>query len=116
MTVATETYNGWTIYEGATFLEKLRFKSGCELLDISTWLFTMTIASKKDADGVLFTLTLGSGITLVDDNTAIEIELTDAQTATIAPASLVYQLDVELPSGEVQRRLVGTIGIVRDLA
>ena len=112
----SETYNGWTIYEGATFLEKLRFKSGCELLNIGDWLFTMTIASKNAADGVLFTLTLGSGIELVDDDTAITIELTDTQTAAIAPPSLVFQLDVELPSGEIQRRLVGNIAIVRDLA
>jgi hypothetical protein len=109
-------YNGWIIYEGATFQEILRFKSGCELLDISDWTFTMTIASRKDVDGVLFTLTLGNGIELIESGTAIEITLTDTQTATIAPASLVYQLDVELPSGEIQRRLIGDISIVRDLA
>jgi hypothetical protein len=75
----------------------------------------MTIASSKTANAPLFTLTNDSGIEIEESGTEAVITLTDTQTATITDPKVVFQIDVELLSGVVERRLIGTINIEKAL-
>lgn len=102
------------IDQGATFRKLVTWKTGTPAVavDLTNCTARMHVRSEVKSPIVLLDLTTANGgIALGNVAGTVEIYLSDEQTAAIAWAGAVYDLEIEFANGEVRRLLQGTISV-----
>lgn len=109
--MAAGKYN-FTIEQGATWRREIQVQDESDNpVNLTGHIVRMQLRTAHAARTALITLTTVSpahGITVDALTGTITLELTDEETAILPPRELVYDVEIENPSGEVQRILQGT--------
>lgn len=109
--MAAAKYN-FKLEQGATWRLQLTLKdSSDDPIDLTGHIVRMQLRTAHSARTALVSLTTvtpAHGISIpTPTNGVVTLELTDEETALLPPRELVYDVEVENPSGEVQRVLQG---------
>ncbi len=108
------TYN-FTIYQGTTFERLLTYKDANNaVVNLSGFSARMKIR-KSWGSPVLLELANGSGITLAATTPNLTITVTPVQTAALDFEYAVYDLEIEAPSGKVDRLLEGRVTLHKEV-
>lgn len=103
-----------TIYQGSTFRWHAVLKNGKPPVatDLTGYTARMQIRSEVEATNVLVSLTTeNGGIALGGVDGTIDLLIDAATTATYTWESGVYDIEFIYPSGEVQRKIQGTVTV-----
>jgi hypothetical protein len=102
------------LYSGTTFRREFRWLSdGTNPIDLTGWSASMNIGQLNSRAVMVLTDTNG-GITLSAIGQII-VTLSPAQTDSLAPGVLNYNLDLQQPNGDVRRFLRGRISVIQDV-
>jgi hypothetical protein len=99
-----------TIVQGATFRRGWEWRPGNVPMDLAGCTARMQIRAEIDSEDVLLELTTENGrITLGAESGAIDLRIEAEDTAAIAWDSGVYDLEIELSDGTVERFAQGSV-------
>ena len=100
-----------TIYQGATFIDQVVWKTGDPPgpMGFSGVTARMQIRQLQKSTTVLMTLTTENGRITLGPDGMIKLEISAADTAAITFAGGVYDLEIVFPSGYVRRFMEGNI-------
>lgn len=102
------------IYSGTTFRREFRWlPDGAAALDFSDWTATLRIGPQQGT--ALIELSTSNGGVLLTQSGQIILSVSPAQTASLRPGVLAYNLDLTDPNGFVLRFLRGRVSIIADV-
>ncbi|MDE0724799.1 MAG: hypothetical protein OSB62_08915 [Alphaproteobacteria bacterium] len=110
----TAANHPFTIEQGATFKSELTFTdSNNAVVDLTGYAIRMQARIKASSPETVLNLSVGAGITITDAGGGLfEIEISATDTAALTGGQvLVYDLELETPTGHVTRLLEGKIMI-----
>lgn len=107
----------FTIYQGATFSRVLTWKDQEDTpIDLSGYTARLQARESQDAEEPFLSLTTeNGGIALGGAAGTVTLSIADGDTADIAEASGVYDLELESAGGTVTRLLQGKILISKEV-
>lgn len=114
MTIPPVIYECFVIYQGADWIEIIGFGTGNTTpptpVDMTDW--EIEFIAKNAENNTIINATTGNGkITFLDDNTKFKIHLIPAETTNYQPGTLNYNLKTTNTSGEIDRRMEGTLTV-----
>ncbi len=107
----------FSIYQGTTFERLMTYKDGAGVvINLSGYSARMKIRKTWGA-AVLLELTSGAngGIVLAATSPNITVTITPALTAPLSFEYAVYDLEIESPSGKVDRLLQGRVALNKEV-
>ncbi len=103
-----------SIDQGATFRKHFVYKSGvpATAVDLTGFTARMQVREEVTSDAILVNLTTeNGGITLGGTAGTIDLFINDTDTSGFLWTDGVYDLELVAPSGDVTRRISGTVGV-----
>lgn len=114
MSVIPPSYNGFKIYQGATWQEVVAFKDeDGNRISITDW--DIVFKAATPAGEVVIDLSVGQGITINAADKEFTLELTAEETAELTAEVVSFQIDCTDTDDIVSRRLIGEIPIYKSL-
>ena len=105
-----------TIYQGATYRKRFRWRAGGLLVDLTGCEARMQVREEVESATAVLTLTTADGgIVLGGDQGTIDLEISDEATAAIAWEGGVWDLEIALPNGDVTRLLMGSVSVSKEV-
>lgn len=101
-----------SICQGATYSQVFTYKdSAGSAVDLTGYSARLKAKNKRTDVTAIISLTSGDGITLGGAAGTISLLISDTDTASYSPGTLVYDLELEDGSGVVTRLLQGYVNI-----
>jgi hypothetical protein len=106
-----------TIYEGATFTLNFRLKEDGSVVDLTGYSFSFVASEKPEQHSKVFDTADSPTKAFItideDDDWLVTLTIPAIYTDDITAGELYYNIDATLPDGTIERKLHGSIEIVR---